>query len=236
MKILITGHQGFIGSYLKDRFPNDFVIGLDRKSHNDILYCDLPDADIVIHLAGESGVINSMNNPLNCAQNNIVGTIRLLERYKNSKFIFASSGGTIQDKIISPYGLSKFCCEEYIKLLHNNYVILRFPNVFGKGSRSVVDKFLNNDIVIYGDGSAMRTYGYIGDIIDGIIKSIEWETGTYKLGGKENYTVLEIAKAIGKPITFAPTRDGELDYSNLKNETPNWETKVNLIDYINNNK
>lgn len=234
MKIIISGHQGFVGSYLVKEF--DEFIGLDIKSGNDILNCDLPDADVVIHLAAEPGVIASMEDPYNNARTNILGTIRLAKRYKDARFIFASSGGTIQEEIISPYGLSKKTCEEYIKLLCNNYVILRFPNVYGKGSRSVADKFLNNDIIIYGDGSQNRTYGYVDDIVRGIIKAIDYEQGTYKLGSNQNYTVLEIAEAVGKPIKFEPKRDGELDHSSLDNTMPNWETTVDLLDYIKNEK
>lgn len=222
--------MGFIGSYLSEEIGE--FIGLDIKEGNDILTCDLPDADVVIHLAAEPGVVKSMEDPYKNAETNILGTIRLAKRYKDSKFIFASSGGTIQDIIISPYGLSKKTCEEYIKMLCNNYVILRFPNVYGKNSRSVADKFLKDDIVIYGDGSANRTYGYIKDIVSGIIKAINWDQGTYKLGGNQNYTVLEIAKAIGKPITFMPARAGELDHSSLPNVTPDWKETMDLLDYI----
>ena len=234
MKLLVTGHKGFIGSYLTKRLNN--FIGLDIKEGNDILTCDLPDADVVIHLAAEPGVIASMEDPFKNAQTNILGTIRLAKRYKDSKFIFASSGGTIQEQIISPYGLSKKTCEEYIKMLCNDYVILRFPNVYGKGSRSVVDKFLNSDIIIYGDGSQNRTYGYVNDIVDGIRYAMYWEQGTYKLGSEQNYTVLQIAEAIGKEITFKDKRDGELDHSSLENTTPDWHTTMDLLEYIELNK
>lgn len=230
MKILLTGHLGFIGSYLVKEF--DEFIGIDIKEGNNILTCDLPEADVVIHLAAESGVVASVEDPFKNTETNILGTIRLIERYKNSKFIFASSGGAIQETITSPYGLSKYCCEEYIKLLCNNYVILRFPNVYGKESRSVADKFIREDIIIYGDGSATRTYGHVDDIVKAILQSINWKQGTYRLGSNQNYTVLEIAKTVGKPITFEPKREGELDHSSLKNTTPDWHTEVDLLDYI----
>jgi nucleoside-diphosphate-sugar epimerase len=231
MGIVVTGHMGFIGGYLMRQLPN--AVGLDIKDGNDILECDLPPADIVIHLAAEPGVIRSVEDPFTNAQTNILGTIRLLQHYKNAKFIFASSGGTIQETIESPYGLSKYTCEEYIKLLHDNYVILRFPNVYGKGSRSVVDKFLNQDkLTIYGDGSANRTYGFVDDVVRGILFAQEWPSGTYKLGGGQNYTVREIAEAIGKPIIYAPKRWGELDHSSLPNETPNWGATLDLQEYI----
>lgn len=233
MKILVTGHEGFVGSYLMPKLPG--AIGLDIKSGNDILTCDLPDADVVIHLAAKPGVVASMDEPYANAETNIMGTIRLLERYKDAKFIFASSGGTIQESIESPYGMSKFVGEEYIKLLHKNYVILRFCNVYGKGSRSVVDKWLQEDeLTIYGDGKTMRIYGYVEDVVDAIIKSLSWDTGTYKLGSNQRYSVLDIAKAIGKPYKHEPARPGEITHQNsqLPNTTPNWHPKVDVMSYI----
>jgi len=229
-KILITGHLGFIGSYLTKEL--DDFIGLDLKEGNDILTCDLPDADIVIHMAAEPGVLKSVQDPFKNAQTNILGTIRLAKRYKDSRFIFTSSGGAIQETIESPYGLSKKCCEDYIKMLCSNYVILRVCNVYGYGSRSVIDKFLNNDIDIYGDGSATRTYGYVDDVVVAIKSSINWKSGLYKLGSDQNYSVMEIAMAIGKPIKFSPHRKGELLHSRLENETPGWETTLDAMDYI----
>lgn len=229
MTILVTGHRGFIGSYLMEKIN---ATGLDIVEGNDILTCDLPDADVVIHLAARPGVVASMKEPLESAKTNILGTIRLAERYKDKKFIFASSGGTIQETIESPYGLSKFCAEEYIKLLCDDYVILRFANVYGKGSRSVVDKFLKEDITIYGDGSATRTYVYIDDMVRGIIDAMSWPKGSYYFGSNQNYTVSQIAQAVGKPVRHESWRPGELRKSSLKNTTPNWYPTVDVLDYI----
>jgi len=229
MRILVTGHMGFIGTELMDYLD---ATGLDIKEGNDIMTCDLPDADVVIHLAAQPGVIHSMKDPVRTVDQNITGTVRLLKRYKDAKFIFASSGGTIQDTILSPYGMSKYCAEEFVKMMSENYVILRFANIYGKGSRSVVDKFLNEPMVIYGDGSATRTYLFIDDLIEGIIKSLEWDNGTYFFGSDQNYSVLEIAKAINKPYKFSGKRKGELDHASLKNTTPNWESKTDLMEYI----
>jgi UDP-glucose 4-epimerase len=235
LKILVTGHMGFIGTYLWPHLSKG-TIGLDIKEGNDILTCDLPDADVVIHLAAEPGVVRSVEDPYSNARTNILGTIRLAQRYKDAKFIFASSGGTIQESIESPYGLSKKTCEEYIKLLCNNYVILRFPNVYGKGSRSVVDKWLNEDeLTIYGDGKTYRIYAHVDDVVRAVLFSLDWPGNeTYKLGGSQRYSVLDIAEAIGKPYTFAPARKGEITHLNsqLPNETPNWGASLDVLEYV----
>lgn len=237
MRIVVTGYLGFIGSQLMPHLPDGTIV-LDIKDGNDILTCDLPDADVVIHLAAEPGVVKSMAEPYSSAETNILGTIRLLEHYKDAKFIFASSGGTIQETIESPYGLTKYVGEEYIKLLHDNYVILRFCNVYGKGSRSVVDKWLNEDtLTIYGDGKTNRIYGHVSDIVRAIVLSLDWPKGTYKLGSDQRYSVLEIARAIGKPKVHRAPRKGEITHPNssLPNDTPNWAAEVNVMEYIKEN-
>ncbi len=232
MKILVTGYKGYIGSHLMKMLPN--AIGLDYADGNDIVTCDLPDADIVIHLAAQAGVVRSWGNPTETVRINTLGTVRLAEKYKDSKFIFASTGGAIQKEIISPYGLSKYCAELFIKMLFNNYVILRFANVYGKEkSRSVIDKFLDMDeITIYGDGSQNRTFVHIDDLLRGIMQAIDWPKGEYYFGSNQNYTVLELAKATGKPIKFEEWRKGELKESYLKNTTPDWKPRIDALEYI----
>lgn len=228
-RILITGHLGFIGSHLTKQLE---YVGLDLKSGKDILTEELHDADCIIHLAAQTSVIESTKDPMQDAEVNILGTIRLAERYKDKRLIFASSGGAIQEKIESPYGLSKFCAEEYIKMICKDYVILRFPNIYGKGSKSVVDKFINEDIYIYGDGSATRDYVYVNDLISAILKSLTWKSGTYYLGSGQNTSVLEIAQATGKEIIHTDKVEGELQHSFVKNTAPDWKPKIKVLDYI----
>lgn len=235
--ILITGHRGFIGPHVMQRFPG--AVGLDIKDGNDILECDLPPADVVIHLAAEPGVVASVADPFTNARTNILGTIRLAKHYQNAKFIFASSGGTIQKEIESPYGLSKYTCEEYIKLLHPNSRIVRFPNVYGEGSRSVVDKWLKEDkLTIFGDGNTYRIYAHVSDVADAVKLAVDWSPGLYRLGTAQRYSVLEIAHTIAqlqaKPIYFAPAREGEITHqeSELPRFAPGWQPQVDLMEYI----
>ena len=74
MKILLTGHKGFIGTTLFKKLQSNLsykVIGLDIKDGNDLLTCDLPKVDVVIHLAGLSGVRQSFDNPTEYWKQNV---------------------------------------------------------------------------------------------------------------------------------------------------------------------
>lgn len=231
MKIVVTGHKGFIGSYLYSALDN--AIGIDIKDGNDILSCELPDADVVFHLAAQSKVVNSVEDPMHDAKVNILGTIRIAERYKNAKIIYTSSAGAIQEKISSPYGLSKRVGEEYLNLLHKNAVICRLPNVVGKGGAGVIEVFKGpGKNVIYGDGMQTRDFVHVKDIVRGLLLAIEWDKGMYEMGSGKTMTVLEIAEAVGKPYEFAPAREGELLESRCANTTPNWEPEIDIMDYI----
>lgn len=229
-KYLVTGHRGFIGTHLMKEID---AVGLDIREGNDILTCDLPDADVVIHLAAQTNVIASVTDPEFDARTNILGTIRLAKRYRDAHFVFASSGGAIQEKIESPYGLSKYCAEEYIKIICKNYTILRFANIFGEGdTHGVVNKFIYNPVTIFGDGSSTRNYVYVGDLIRGIKEAIHWpKNRIYSFGHERSIPILELAKATGKPITFAPRIEGELQHSVVPNNT-SWKPQVDVINYI----
>ena len=66
MIILLTGHKGFLGTKLQQHLNNNghVTIGLDKTEGEDLLNCNLTwDCDLVIHLAGESGVRKSIENP-----------------------------------------------------------------------------------------------------------------------------------------------------------------------------
>ena len=73
MDILLTGCDGFIGKHLNTYLSTKYkVIGLDAKSGNNLLVCDLNyNVDLVIHLAARSGIKDSLNNPTDYWKNNL---------------------------------------------------------------------------------------------------------------------------------------------------------------------
>lgn len=228
--ILVTGSDGFIGSRLMEYLEGYNVIGIDYKRGQNLWNCELPEVDVVIHLAAQSGAIPSMKNPWLDAKQNILTTIRLLKNYPKSKFIFTTTGAAVEPE--NPYGLSKKTAEEYIKLLHDNYVICRLSSVYGGKDRGVVDSFINEDPVVYGDGEAERDFVHVHDIVRGLAKSIEWEPGEYTMGSGVGTKVKDLAEATGKEIEYKPAREGEKERVVLENTTPDWEPKINVIKYI----
>jgi UDP-glucose 4-epimerase len=146
----------------------------------------------MIHLAANTGVIPSIENPKLDMNQNVVGLVNCLEvcrHYNIKKFIFASSGAALGDqtpplheemlpKPLSPYGASKMCGENYCSAYHGTYdietIAFRFSNVYGPYSMhkgSLVSKFINSvlnwhkDFTIYGDGNQTRDFIYVNDLV-----------------------------------------------------------------------
>lgn len=223
--IIILGGKGFIGKKLHAKLPN--AVCIDLKQGQNILTCELPPADIVFHLAAQTSVEASWGDPVH-DMDNLRITARVVKEYPNAKIIYANSCASINPK--SPYGFSKKVSGDYIKLFHNNWVDLVFPNIYGGSEQSVVDLFNGKEeVTIYGDGTHIRDYVHVDDIVEGLIKAMDWECGTYFMGSEKGTTVLELAK--GKRINFAPERKEEAEVV-VRNTTPNWRAKLNVLEYI----
>lgn len=237
-RILITGHQGQIGAKLLSRlyiYDNDHlkgegqweILGIDTKDGKDLLTCELPpDIDVIYHLAAHAPVEDSWKDPVRTVQN-LSTTVRLVHAYPEAKIIFASTGASIDP--VSPYGFSKWACNEYLTRFHKNAVILYFTNIFGL-PRSVVDIFKGKDeVVIYGDGEQVRDYVHVDDIVMGLDKAFFWDKGEYMMGSGIKTNLLELAE--GKKVIFKEARK-EARESVLPNTTPNWSAKINVLEYI----
>jgi UDP-glucose 4-epimerase len=226
MKILVTGHRGFVGTLLMKQLD---AVGIDLKEGKNLLTCDLPDADVIYHLAAQSSVEASWHDPVHDADN-LNMTVRLAHNYPKAKIIYASSAAA-QPPIRSPYGFSKWAGAEYLKTFHKNSVICIFPNVYGNGSRSVVDIFKGEEeVTIYGDGKQIRDYVHVEDIVRGLLMAQHWDAGEYFMGSEVSTSVLELAE--GKTVHFAPPRK-EAKESIVPNTTPNWKPKISVKQYLN---
>ncbi len=204
------------------------------------------DVEIIVHLAAKAGVRPSIAQPLLYADVNINGTMVLLEaakKHKVDKFIFSSSSSVYgnnkkvpfseDDNVdfpISPYAATKkageLICHTYHHLYDISITCLRFFTVYGPRQRPdlAIHKFAKlieqgKSIPIYGDGSMMRDFTYIDDIINGIIAAMQKCSGfnIYNLGESRPVTVndlvAEIEKALGKKadIEYLPLQLGDVE-------------------------
>jgi len=163
-------------------------------------------ADVIIHLAANTGVGPSVEDPRKDCVTNVIGTLNYLEgaRFNGVKrFVFASSGAPVGECVppiheelpahpVSPYGASKLAgegyCSSYFRTFGIETVALRFGNVYGPGSghkASVVAKFIKlamdgETLEVYGDGKQTRDFIYIEDLI----RAIQLAASREKVGGE----------------------------------------------------
>jgi len=204
MKILITGNSGFIGKHIQRRLRElgHELFLMDLKEGLDILTAELPEVDKVIHLAAQTDAF--CKDAYKDAETNIMGTIRLMEKYKD-KLIFISSG--LVNYLNSPYAISKATGELYAKYF--GCAIVRLTNVYGEGGHSCWDKFREAKVMeIYGTGEQKRTYASIDDAMSLIFKAVR-EGGYHILRG-EDKTVNELADMFDKPRKYLPKKELDL--------------------------
>ncbi|WP_434284221.1 GDP-mannose 4,6-dehydratase [Clostridium botulinum] len=226
--------------------------------------------DIVYHLAAQIDVQKSITNPIFDSNVNVCGTINIINNcvnYNVKKIVYSSSAAVygppeylpIDEKHgimpISYYGLSKYTAEEYIRLfsdLNNlDFTILRYANVYGirqdpKGEGGVISTFMNSlfkkqPLYIFGDGSALRDYIFVEDIVDANIAALSSGskerfnigTGVYTSVKKLAENMIDIV-GLKYNIEYAPARKGDItnsyfNISKAKNKL-NWIPKFSLKD------
>ena len=224
---LVTGGAGFIGSNLCEAILNmgyrvrcldDLSTGkqvnvdlfLDNPNYEFILG-DIKDfdtclkategVDYVLNQAAWGSVPRSIEMPLFYAQNNIIGTMNMLEASRKNgvkRFVYASSSSVYGDEpvlpkkegregnLLSPYAVSKRVNEECAKQYTRHYglgtVGLRYFNVFGRRQdpngayAAVIPKFLKQLLngetpTINGDGKQSRDFTYIENVIEANLKA-----------------------------------------------------------------
>ncbi len=243
MKLLVTGGCGFVGTNLiahLNRIGGYEITAFDNESLGErgflaglnvaFVKGDLRDAealraavegqDAVVHLAADTRVIPSIENPRHNFEVNVGGSVNLLEAMRLTgvrQLVSASTGGAILGEVappvheemvarpVSPYGASKLCVEGYANAYGACYgirtVSLRFSNVYGPRSfhkGSVVAHFFKQilagkPLVVYGDGSQSRDFVFVEDLSEGIRNSLEVDrTEVIQLGVGKPTSVNEL--------------------------------------------
>jgi UDP-glucose 4-epimerase len=247
-KIVVTGGAGFIGSNLcrtlleqsaeVTAFDNlysgkiDFIKDLMDKGLN-FVQEDIRDpaalekatknCEIIFHLAAQTSVPFSMENPKEDSEINVIGTLNVLEAAKKAgaRVVFASSAAvygnpekkptpeTYPTRPIAFYGLSKLlgenCCRFYQEIYDLEVVILRIFNVYGPNCHGVIYDFLGKlqktpeKLEVLGTGRQARDFVYISDMVNSLLKAATSPAATgeaFNVGTGTTTSVSELAKMI----------------------------------------
>ena len=242
MNILLTGSEGFIGqhiqSFLKDKHN---LICLDKKTGNDLLTCDLDyDVDLVIHLAGLSGVRDSLDNPVEYWTNNVVASHRVFKQFKNGPKILYASSSTAREPWRNPYAMSKFYMET---IAPHNALGMRFTTVYGPGAREqmLIPKILRDD-VSYINVDHSRDFIHIDDLLTAIGSLIVYKIQKRKVidvGTGVSNNLLDILSHLNMEVkdkrmgTMFERKDNKADIDILKKM--GWKPQTNILEYLKEN-
>ena len=250
MRVLVTGGYGFVGSFVAERFYREGwdVSILDNLSTGRKAYADFKHRsyvmsvedpaceevfrsggfDVVVHLAAQTDVSSSLEDPQEDARSNVLGLVNVLNlsaKYGVKKVIFSSSAAVygLQEGVpiresapcapISPYGISKWTGEQYLlkwrELFGLETLCFRIANVYGPrqghgGEGGVVSAFIRRvlageELTIYGDGEQTRDFIYVGDVADAVYRAALSDlSGVYNLSTGKEISVNELAETIAR--------------------------------------
>lgn len=279
---LVTGGAGFIGTnlILKLLEENYNILSLDNYStglkSNEIpgvkyIVSDIHDItfikeniDICFHLAAQSRVQPSFENPYESIKTNVIGTTKVMEWAKNKKvkIVYAGSSSKHHNPSDSPYAMSKYLGEEicnlYKKSFKINVEIARFYNVYGpyepldeKNGNVIgiwqVKVLKNKPLEIVGDGNQKRDFTHVIDIVDGLIKIAETDikhNDAWEIGTGVNYSINELYDMFNKRFNvnsvYINDQPGNYRETLRTNDDLinllNWHPEDRLKEYINNLK
>ena len=231
--------------------------------------------EAIFHLAAMISVPESMENPAECVQINTLGTLNVLEAARRAQVrnvLFASSAAVYGDNPTvpkvetmlpepkSPYAVTKLDGEYYLRMYRNEWGIkctgLRFFNVFGPrqdpGSQyaAAVPIFIfralrGQDIVIYGDGSQVRDFIFVKDVVAAGLLACEKGEDVYNVARGEYITIQQLAELIidltgsSSKILHADRRPGDIhtSYADVSllaglGFQPTGDQRANLIETI----
>lgn len=227
MKTIVTGGAGFLGTHLCRALhaAGHEVLVIDLKQNKEFtsVVADVRDKDrmlelvkdvvAVFHLAAFLDVGESVANPYNYIENNVVGSLNVLEAMRRNgvkNFIFSSTAAVYGEPTvvpitedsrtmpINPYGASKLAMEALISSYAYNHGItgvgLRYFNLFGpeehhEPETHAIPRFIDQikhgkEVTVWGTGEHQRDYIYISDIVDAHILALEF---MQKEPGKYHY-------------------------------------------------
>ena len=241
MNILLTGSDGFIGSALYQRLikSGHTVFGIDIKrdpSFDLLTFNKWPDnIDLVIHLAGKSGVRESLTDPSGYWFNNVEASRRLFERYEDTRILYASSSSAYEPDL-NPYAASKYVLEELAER-YTNTLGMRFHTVYSDNCprENMFFNKLRNGTLEY-TTRHYRDFIHIEDVLDAIVILIEKDyiNGVIDIGTGHPVRIQDLAPDL--PVRLNTPGEREFTCANIeKMKALGWKPKYTVENFLTNN-
>lgn len=262
MKLLVTGGLGFVGTNFADFASARHAIRIfDNGSAGDpqppvlrdgieIVRGDVRDAgavrdaakgiDAILHLAAQTGVVESLDDPRTSVDINVDGTLNVLEAARAagvSRVVIASSNAAVGDqeppmdeqkvaRPISPYGATKLAgealCSAFTAAYGLETIALRFSNLYGPWSvhkGSVVASFFRaalagKPLIVHGDGRQTRDFLFTDDLNRGLETALSHPSarGVYQIASGTETAIGELAAAVKRLVDADSLGPVRLEY------------------------
>ena len=250
MKILLTGFKGFIGGNLLKQLRGDVVKiekdFLDNDNWKDLLYSYVESVDIIFHIGAISDT--SLQDLTEMLKYNYVFSKELfdLAQKHKKKVVYSSSAACYGSEDGIPnniYGWSKLLAEDYGMAVCDNFVSLRYFNVYGPGENhkgkmsSVALQFWNGEIDKLFLNKPERDFVYIDDVVDANLHAIYSPKGVYEVGSGEARTFEDVLDNMELSYSYhsedkIPEWYQFYTKSDKSKWLPNWKPRYKLEDGI----
>jgi UDP-glucose 4-epimerase len=210
--------------------------------------------DVVFHLLGGSIPAESNNEPSADVIGSLLPSIRLIEACRAAgigRLVFASSGGTVygpgphrpvaEDEPTNPitaYGINKLAVEKYLGLFRRLHglspVVLRVANPYGPHqdvrrpqgivATAIAHALAGEDIVVWGDGSVVRDYLHIDDVVRALLAAVRYrgDEWIFNVGSGEGRSVAQVVESVrsltglaADRVRYRPARPVDTPYNVL---------------------
>jgi UDP-glucose 4-epimerase len=255
-RVVVTGGSGFIGAHVVEALCGlgADVLSVDSRPvkgfrcHPDgdhgvtVVQADLRDSGVVeqalepgtravVHMAAQTQVLRSIEDPEGTFANNVVVTEALLERARQvgaTSFVLASTNavvgagatGTLHEGVplapLTPYGATKAAGEMVLSCYNAAYgvrgVALRLTNVYGPGMSekdSIVPRLMRvaangGTFDVYGDGRQVRDYVNVADVVSSIVLGLRHPrmSGPLVIGYGRSVSVLDLVDLVQDTLGY----------------------------------
>ena len=242
MKVLVTGHRGFIGQHVFADWRRELgyanVHGIDKPDC--VSNFKGGDYDLVIHLAAWADIRESLENPDAYYENNVVKAKPLFDwcRETDTRLLYASSSAVDGNYWENPYAMSKWINEQ---MAPPNSVGMRFTTVYAPDSRDNMMYGLLRDKKATYVTNHRRDWIHVHDVCSAIrFLAPTTVTGPVPVGYGESVPVRKLAEKFGQgdlPVkTFTPGEvdDNVADISVMM--SIGWIPVINILDTVQDNE